>query len=99
LVSRLLFRVAEVFTVKGRGICLCPGISLQDYRSMKPGDEIELRAPASAARRVTIQALVYPPSIIYVGAEPPERTSFVMLPPGLKAEDVPVGTEVWLPTA
>jgi hypothetical protein len=97
--GRHLFTVTEVFTVKGRGICLCPGLSLSDYRAMKPGDEVELRAPGSPARRVTIQALVYPPSVIYVDKVPPERTSFVMLPPGLQAADVPAGTEVWLPPA
>lgn len=95
--GRLLFTVHEVFTVEGRGICLCPGLSLADYKAMRPGDEIELRTPGSPARRVAIQALVDPWSVIYEGDAPQERTSFVMLPPDFRTADVPPGTEVWLP--
>ena len=99
VMSRHLFTVTEVFTVKGRGICLCPGLSPHDYRTMKPGVEIELRFSDARARRVTIVGLVHPPSVIYMGtaASVPERTSFVLLSPELQAGDVPLGTEVWLP--
>jgi hypothetical protein len=97
--DRLLFTVTEVYTIKGRGICLCPGLSLPDYRVMKPGDEIELRAPGAPPRRVRIQGLVYPLSKKYVEDVPREPTSDVLLPPEIQAADVPVGTEVWRPTA
>jgi len=60
---------------------------------------------ARAARRSTnsssarLQVLVYPTSVIHVGEEPSERTSYVMPPSEFQAADVPVGTELWLPVS
>lgn len=87
----LLFVVEDRFQIEGRGCILVPGVS-RDGPSVGTGDPIRLRTPNGKETDTEIRALEM---VNYL--KPPEHiTAPVLLPPELKADHVPIGTEVYL---
>lgn len=85
-----LFVVDDTFTVFGRGIALLPGVpKYETGPRVIPGMPIELRRPDGSRLETTIRAVEW-------FQTPPAPTAPLHLPPEIRKEDVPVGTEVWL---
>lgn len=84
--SKYLFTVAKVWEREGHVIVIseAPALGI-DYRF---NDVLELRRPDGSSQEVKSETLI-------VDSKLPEPPLFVSLP-GLKAVDVPIGTQVWL---
>jgi hypothetical protein len=88
--SHRLFVVDGTFTVFGRGIALLPGVpKYEPGPRVGPGMPIELRRPDGTVLATTIRAAEW-------FQTPPAPAAPLHMPPEIKKEDVPVGTEVWL---
>ena len=86
--AQLLFVVTGTFTVRDV-VCIEPLVpfALLESEQLKKGDKLELRKPD----RSVIQTSVY-------GLEwvvPSSGALCMTLPPPLRKEDVPPGTEIW----
>jgi len=79
-VPHLIFRVADTFTIEGRGVCASPG-EWGDGRA-RLGDAIELCRPDGSAIRAGVREVTYPHRDI-------------LLPVGISKSDIPPGTEIW----
>ena len=92
-----LFTVENVYIIKGRGVLLSPGVSLEKYAKIKKDDPIELRFPDGRTLNTKIDGLEYPPSVIRINTKSDaKRTSCILLSSQFKKEDIPNGTDVWL---
>jgi hypothetical protein len=83
----MLFSVAQVFAVRGRGLVLHPATALEP--GLHVGEPLELRRPdgtRTTSRIAGIEMLCSPPKPCIAA---------VVLPPEVSSHDVPVGTEVW----
>lgn len=81
---RLLFIVKEVMAIKGRGMVLRPGVSVDDADNMRVGDKVELRQPGGMAFATSIEEIM------------PERHGHCGVYVPIDAADAaPRGTEVW----
>src|SRR5687767_463766 len=90
--ARRLFNVADLFTIRGRGIVLLPGIVPINDERFGPGDPLLLKRPDGTELKARIKWLEWRGK--WVG-EPPNPRPYSVLLEGLTAEDVPQGTEVW----
>jgi hypothetical protein len=88
--SHRLFVVDGTFTVFGRGIGLLPGVPKDELGPrVTPGMTIELHRPDGTVLATTIRAVEW-------FQTPPAPSAPLHMPPEIRKEDVPVGTEVWL---
>jgi hypothetical protein len=78
--AELVFKIGKAFTIRGRGVVVCPGP--WGTGRAKRGDSIELRRPDGTVVRATVEAVTYP-------------DTGILLPKHLSKKDVPIGTEVW----
>lgn len=90
-VARLLLVVKDAFAVGERGVIVVPDVDLGEAGARS--FVVELRRPDGTV--VTAQAeanvpMVHPPQL------PPRRRHVVRVS-GLTNEDLPVGTEIWIP--
>ena len=76
----LIFKVAETFTIEGRGVCATPGE--WGAGRAKVGDGIELRRPDGSSFKASVVAIAYPQQDI-------------LLPAEIAKGDIPAGTEIW----
>jgi hypothetical protein len=86
-----LFNIAERFQISGRGVVFASDVKIaQIPRMVRPGQVFEFCPPANEAfqSRVTSVELPSPFS--------PYRSLGFMVEPSVQAEQVPVGTAVWL---
>lgn len=90
---RYLFTANSLFTIKGRGIAVLPG--LVDFGAVRAGDMIELRRPDGSSVRTKVTGVEYPHATIWLGKRPDEVRCSVLLGPEVTRADVPDGTEVW----
>ena len=84
-----LFRVADVFSIRGRGVVIVATVARDDLK-LRVGDPIELVGADGFRRRTEVRVIEMP--MVPAGACPP----FVFLV-GTEVEkaDVEVGAEVW----
>ncbi|MHC4201976.1 MAG: hypothetical protein ACYSU0_18460 [Planctomycetota bacterium] len=84
--ARLVFMVASVFDIRGRGVVVCPSdpVTRKDFPDCREGSPIELRRPGLTAIRTM------------VAGTPVFKPNIDILLRDLKKADIPVGTEVWL---
>jgi hypothetical protein len=80
--------VTDSFHVRDRGLLLTPGIGDLGV-ILRVGQPIELRRPDGS----TVRTLIH--SLEMLHAPNPIPNPFVLLR-GMRAEDVPAGTEVWI---
>jgi hypothetical protein len=105
-VATFLLTVKEV-EAHTQGLRLSPGIRLSQTKdrpaigSMMQGAKLELRRPDGRIRATSL--LTYGVSVqrgadgaLYMQDDPADAEIKLTLPADLSAEDVPVGTEVWL---
>jgi hypothetical protein len=87
--SRLVFKVGDVFSIKGRGIVLVAAEPVAKHQcpGCRRGSRIELRRPGLPALRTEVDAVPISQDSLDI---------FIRRPSGLSKPDVPVGTEVWL---
>lgn len=88
-----LFTVEDRFQIRGRGCVLVPGLSTETGSPVvRVGDAIQLRTPDGRVIDTHIRGV----EMINYRRKPERITAPILLPPNLSAEDVPVGTEVFL---
>jgi hypothetical protein len=86
-----LFTVEEVFNLKGLGTVLYPGISWNHSGPSIPlGQSIIVLRPNGQELKTTIRGF---PNI---RRTPSHRASAISLPTEIKAEDVPLGSQIWV---
>jgi hypothetical protein len=88
--ARLLFTVSEVFTIKSRGIVLGVG-PVEQIAALKLGDRLRLRHADGSCCETVIKGIVDDRLAV-----PPTQGYGILLPAELNAEDVLLGTEVWV---
>jgi hypothetical protein len=88
-VSRLLFRVAEVFALKAGRIVVATDCPQRATPAVRVGEQLEFRNPDGSVHRSQIAGILFadPPN--------PERSFAFPLPSGTPAGAVQVGAEVW----
>ena len=85
----LLYRVDDVFDLGGRCVVATPGIP-PETPGIRNGTLLELRRPDGSVVQTQIA------DIAFVSPYDPKRPIQFSFPPGLKKQDIPVGTEVWM---
>ena len=88
--SRFLYKVDEVFHLGGQYVTATPGIPPETH-GIKNGISIELRRPDGSVIRTEIA------HVAFVDPYDPKRPIQFSFPPEIKAHDIPIGTEVWMP--
>lgn len=87
--SQKFLTIEARFQLKGRGLLVVPGPLLEDF-SGPATLAAELRKPDGTTRAAEL-------SIIYIFIKPPPRERrWACILKGLRKDDVPIGTEVWL---
>jgi hypothetical protein len=76
-----LFTVNNTFIITGRGLLLTPG---PGNKTAKIGSKIKLIRPDKSIIETRIKGIIF------------EGNHDILIGAGLKKEDVPIGTEVWL---
>lgn len=89
----LLFRVEEVFEVKGRGIVLVPITQSGLGTDTKPGDEVQLRTPDGRLVQSRISSIELLHGIDRNGNK--FCRTAIMLPVEVARDRIGKGTEVW----
>ena len=89
----LLFRVEEVFEVKGRGIVLVPPTEGGLDTSTKPGDEVQLRTPDGLLIESRISSIEFLHGIDKNGEKFCRMA--IMLPTNIGKNRISKGAEVW----
>ena len=84
-----LYRVDDVFDLGGGGIVATPGIP-PETPDIRNGTLLELCKPDGTVVETHIAA------IAIVDPYDPKRPIQFSFPAGLKKQDIPVGTEVWV---
>lgn len=79
-----LFKVEDLFEIKGRGLILVPGLG-DKVKFAKIGNKIKLIRPDKSEIEAIISGIAF-------------QRNYDILVDNLKKEDVPIGTEVWLIT-
>ena len=88
--SDRLFVVEGLFTVGGRGVALLPGVpKYEPGPRVAAGMPVELRRPDGTVLATMIRGIEW-------FQTPPTAAAPLHMPPEIKKEDVPIGTEVWL---
>ena len=90
------FHVADTFQIEGRGVVLMGDTSTTDIDSrfrFQAGDRIELRQAGHTLLRSHFAGHEF------VTPSRPDRPFAFLLPPDVTKRDVPIGAEVWVPTA
>ena len=85
-----LFTVEDVFQIPTRGCILVPGIP-ETVPNLRVGDEIVLRLPDGEQIKTKIHGL----EMINRRIIPGSIVCPILLPPNIRKESVPVGTEVY----
>lgn len=86
--TELLFVVEDTFSIRGRGLILCPGWNRDASPSgIGTGTLNELRRPDGSARGTVIKA-------VELISTPPQPTVPILIRGDFRKEDVPPGTEV-----
>ena len=88
--SDALFTVESTFTIRGRGIVLLPGVSLEQYASVKVGDPLSITCPNGSVIRTEVRGVEYPPSVKWIGDRPANPKYGVLV----GVTDVPAGSIV-----
>lgn len=88
--SDALFTVESTFTIRGRGIVLLPGVSLEQYPSVKVGDPLSITCPNGSMIRTQLCGVEYPPSVKWIGERPANPRYGVLV----DVNDVPAGSIV-----
>lgn len=87
---RLLFRVADVFSIPGRGVVIAGDVVdwPADFR-LRVGDPLELARADGGRLRTSVRGIeMFSPFN-------PSRPLAILLGPGVEKADVEVGAEVW----
>ena len=86
--ARLLFVVTGTFEVRGV-ICIEPLVpfALLEREQLKKGDKLELRKPDKSVTQTTVHGLEW--------VVPSKGALCLTLPPPLRKDDAPPGTEIW----
>ena len=87
----LLFIVEDAFQITGRGCVLVPGPSAEaGGPTLRVGDPIRLVKPDGQVVDTSVRG------IEMIGRRPPPKviTAPILLPPEIKKEQVPIGTQV-----
>ena len=87
------FNVAELFTLQGRGVVVVTDKTFEQLGpsiAVKIGDSIEFRKGNEVVLRSSVQGIEH--------CDPwsPQRPFVFLLPPEVRQDDVPVGSEIWL---
>jgi hypothetical protein len=90
--ARRLFNVTNLFTIRGWGIVLLPGIVPINHERFGPGDPLLLKRPDGTELQTRIKWLEWRGTYL---EESPGPRPYTVLLEGLIEEDVPQGTEVW----
>jgi hypothetical protein len=83
--ARRVFNVADMFTIRGRGVVLLPGLTPINDERFRVGDPLLLKRPDGSELGTWIGGIEF-----FSGT--PE---YPVLLKGLTEDDVPFGTEVW----
>jgi hypothetical protein len=88
LFAQLLFVVTGTFKVRDL-VCVEPlvPVALLEREQLKKGDKLELRKPDGSVTQTAVYGLEW--------VVPSKGALCVTLPPPLRKEDVPPGTEIW----
>lgn len=89
-VTTTLFTVESAFTIRGRGIVLLPGLSVEQYASVKVGDPLLIVCPGGSVIRTEVKGVEYPPSIKWIGERPANPRYGVLV----SLNEVPAGSVV-----
>jgi len=73
-----------------------PGLSENEYRTVRVGEPLELRRPDGSVLRTQVRGIEYPPSLKHIGPRPAIVYCGILLGAELAPIDVPSGTEVWV---
>ena len=76
----LIFKIADTFTIEGRGVCASPGE--WGIGQARVGDAIVLRRPDGSTLRANVREVTHPHRDI-------------LLPDDISKSDIPPGTEIW----
>lgn len=85
-----LFTVESTFSIHGRGIVLLPGVSIEQYGSVKAGDPLLIQRPDGSVLEAVVGGVLYPPSIKWIGEKPANPRYGVLV----DIDDVPAGSVV-----
>jgi hypothetical protein len=91
-----LFTITDRFAIEGRGVVVVPGIPWDLKTTVRKGDPLIIRTPLGDILERTLQdieMISYRP-----GGRRLEATPF-SLPKDIHKFDIPIGTEVYLPTS
>jgi hypothetical protein len=86
--ARLLFTVEDIWTIRGRGIVISPGLVPQGDERFRLGDRLELHRPDGSVIVTKIEGW----DLFHRG---PNGEIEVLLEKSITKDQVPIGTEVW----
>ena len=81
--------VSDIVTISGKPILLFPGLPRDLQRTIRVGDQIELRRPDGTRVSTTLAGIEHARMLNRISQWP------LRLPDSISKTDVPVGTEVW----
>ena len=93
--NKYLFTVEDIYTIRGKGILLHPGLNEYDFfnHTVNIGDDIKLIFPNGEEEYVRVEGIQDPRFCKYI-EKPKEYTANVMI--ALEYKDrVPLGTTAW----
>jgi hypothetical protein len=85
--SEAQFTVENVYTIRGRGVVLLPGVTFEQYTRTKVGDTLVIRRPDGSVLHAVVRGVEYPPSVH--SREPIQRYGVLV-----DLHEVPVGSTV-----
>ncbi len=97
--SAFVFRIEDVFQISGRGCVIAPGVPDDSTIVLRVGDPLLLKLPDGSETRTQvhgIEMVSYSPDALKTLGMPPAS---ILVGPELAKHDLPVGTEVWVPSA
>jgi hypothetical protein len=86
--------VEDTFTIEGRGLALV-GFARDQCDCFRIGDRVDLVRPDGSVIRAEIVGVEHPASVKWIGKPPRNPRYGIVVSPGIRKEQVPVGTEVW----
>ena len=90
--SAFICRIDDVFQIAGRGCVVTPGIPKDADLRLKVGDPLLLRRPDGSDLRTILRG-------IEMGGSPEFPGIPILLGAEVSKEQVPVGSELWTPSA
>jgi hypothetical protein len=90
--SRFIFKIIDTFWMERIGLLAASDANAQEV-SLGVGERIELRLPDGSRFETEVAGI---PRLRNLSYDPDRHFEF-LLPTGLRKDDVPLGTEVWVP--